>query len=140
MAGRRRRGNGQGTLYRRTERGPWIAAWYDHNSKRIERSTRTTDKAAAERILRKRVTDTALRRDGVIDARADCYTEAECRPLSEHLADFRASLTHKAATPKTVKLVCSRLARVLQLCGASRISDLTASTVQAAIGAIRDGT
>ena len=60
MAGKRRRGNGQGTLYRRTDHGPWLAAWYDHNDKRVERSTRTTDKAAAERILAKRVTDVAL--------------------------------------------------------------------------------
>ncbi len=42
-----RRGNGQGTLFKRSDRGSWIAAWYDHNGKRLERSTRTTEKAAS---------------------------------------------------------------------------------------------
>lgn len=51
----KRRGNGQGTLFKRTDRGLWIARWYDHDGRRQERSTRTTDKGAAARILRKRV-------------------------------------------------------------------------------------
>ncbi len=55
MAKKRQRGNRQGSLYQRNNRGCWIAAWFDHDGKRRERSTRTTDKAAAERILRKRV-------------------------------------------------------------------------------------
>ncbi len=34
-----------------------IAAWYGHNGRRKQRSTRTTDKAAAEHILSKRMGD-----------------------------------------------------------------------------------
>ena len=40
---RKRRGNGQGTLFKRNVRDPWIAAWYDHTdsagSDRHERPT-----------------------------------------------------------------------------------------------------
>ena len=89
MARKRKRGNGSGTLFKRKGRGPWIAAWYDHTGRRCERSTRTTDRAAAERILAKRVTDVALRRDGVVDARSDQLADAERRPMSDHVAQYR---------------------------------------------------
>ena len=97
----RKRGNGQGTLFRRND-GPWISRWYDHDGKRQERSTRTTDKTAAERILSKRVTDAALRRDGVIDFRAEAVTRQARRPIGQHLAAWRASLQAKGISPKRV--------------------------------------
>ena len=81
MAKKRQRGNGQGTLFRRNGRGTWIARWHNHDGKRQERSTRTTDKTAAERILKKRVADVALRLDGVIDARQDRYAIEGRKPL-----------------------------------------------------------
>ena len=59
---RKRRGNRQGSLFKRTSGGHWIASWHDHKGKRRERSTRTTEKAAADRILRKYVEDAALKR------------------------------------------------------------------------------
>jgi len=78
----RQRSKGTGTLIRRGGRGPWIARWFDHDGRRKERSTGATDRAAAERILAKRVADAALRRDGVVDARADGYAEADRRPAT----------------------------------------------------------
>ncbi len=86
MAAKRRRGNGAGSLYRRREGGPWVASWWDAEGKRHTRSTGTTDRRAAERILSKRVEGAALRREGIIDPRADARSAAERRPLSEHLA------------------------------------------------------
>src|SRR5438128_6148844 len=46
----RTRANGQGTLFQRTPDGPWIAQWFDGSSRR-KRSTRTSDRTEAERIL-----------------------------------------------------------------------------------------
>jgi len=137
MAGKRRRGNGQGTLYRR-DRGPWIAAWYDHNGKRIERSTRTTDKAAAERILRKRVTDAALRRDGVIDARAEAVSDQARRPISEHLADWRTLLVAKGNGVKRVKMAFGRARRMLDGCGFATLADVDPAAVTQAIRRMQD--
>jgi hypothetical protein len=50
---------------------------------------------------REHIADTALRRDGVIDTRADVYAAAERRPLAEHLDDWanaqrRQGRNHKA--------------------------------------------
>ena len=77
----KRRSNGTGTLFKRTEGGPWLASWFDHTGKRLERSTRTTDRAAAERILTRRVADAALRRDGVVDAALDEITQQSRRSI-----------------------------------------------------------
>ncbi len=48
---RKRRSHRQGTLFKRHGRGAWVAQWHDHAGKRMFRSTGTTDRAAAERIL-----------------------------------------------------------------------------------------
>ena len=92
MAKKRQRGNGQGSLFKRQGRGPWLATWFDHNGKRHEKSTRTTDKAAAERILAKYVTDTALRREGVVDPHLDAISDESRRTIESHLTDYEANL------------------------------------------------
>jgi len=135
--GRRRRSNRQGTIFKRTLGGPWVAQWYDHAGKRKFRSTGTTDRAAAERILAKHVADSALRRDGVIDARADRYAEAEQRPIAAHVADWRAHLDAKGVTPKQVAHVTKRVEALLASMRVDRVSGLVASAVQGAIGEIR---
>ena len=42
----KRRGKGQGILFKRNGRGPWIASRYDHSDERRERSTRPTERPA----------------------------------------------------------------------------------------------
>jgi hypothetical protein len=73
---KRKRGNSMGSLFQRGRRGAWLAAWFDHTGRRCVRSTRTTDRAAAERILSKFVADVALRREGVVDVEQDELTKA----------------------------------------------------------------
>src|SRR5262245_45600757 len=57
----KQRSHGSGSLYKRSDSGCWIACYSDHSGKRRERSTRTTDKATAGRILAKWIEETALR-------------------------------------------------------------------------------
>lgn len=87
-----RRGKGQGSLYKRSPAGPWIASWIDHAGKRRSRSTRTTDKASAQRILAKFVADSALRREGVIDPQDEAVAKQSHRAIEAHLADYEAML------------------------------------------------
>ena len=134
---KRQRPHGPGSLFKRDGRGPWVARWFDHTGKRREASTRTTDRAAAERILAKRIADAALRRDGVIDARDDRYAAAARRPLAEHVADWRAALIARGVTAKHSNMHVSRATRVINMVSAERIGDLTASAVQSAVGALR---
>ena len=127
---RRQRPKGTGTLFKRNGRGNWIARWYDHQGRRMERTAGTTDRAAAERVLRKRIADAALRRDGVIDARADRYSSADRRPILEHASEWEASLVAKRVGTKQVSLLVARLKVILAAVKAERLSDLSASMIQ----------
>ncbi len=138
MARKRQRSRGLGTLFKRGGRGPWIASWYDHDGKRKERSTRTTDKAAAERILNKFVADTALRRDGVIDAAKDRFAIEGRRPLIDHVGDYITHCRHTGHAPRHVDQKKSHLNRLRQATGASRLADLTADALERHLRLLRD--
>ena len=133
----KRRGNGQGSLTKRGGRGPWIARWYDHNGKRCEKSTRTTDKGAALRILNKLIADTALRREGVIDPKTDTFAQHARRPLDEHLHDFRSALAAQGVTDRHCELVYSRAKRIIVGCGISMWSDISASHIMDYLSGLR---
>ena len=135
---KRRRGNGQGSLFKRSKGGPFIASWYDHNGERRERSTRTTDKKAALQILNKKVTDTALRREGVIDARKDRYASENRKPLSEQVPDYITHCRHVGHAPRHVDQKESHLQRLIDATGAARLSDLTADTLEQYIRGLVD--
>lgn len=132
----RQRHKGSGTLYRRCGRGPFIARWFDHSGRRREASTRCTDRAAAERILAKKVADAALRRDGVVDARDDGYAAAERKPLAAHVDDWIATLAAKRVTDQQLTALRSRVTSVFESVCVDRLSRITASAVQAGIGEI----
>ena len=137
MAKKKRRSNGTGTLFQRVEGGPWIIAWFDHNGKRREGSTRTTDRKAAERILGKRVADAALRREGVVDARADRYATAGRRQLSAHIGDWKTALAAKGVTSKHKALVVTRAETLLKMAKAECQDEMSASAVRTPISELR---
>ncbi len=108
----KRRTSGCGTIFQPGGSGSWIAMWTDHDGRRRKRSTRTTDRRAAERILAKWTADSALRRAGVIDARDDGMRESAGRALGDHLEDFAAHMRaahrdeqHVVSTVRCVRLV-----------------------------------
>ncbi len=128
MAGKRR-SNGQGTLFQRVAGGPWVAAWFDHTGKRRIRSTRTTDKRAAERLLAKYVADAALRRDGVVDPRHDRFSAANRVELAEHVDAY---ITHCRRSGQAEKHVVEKerhLKNLLAGTEATRLSELTAEAL-----------
>ena len=138
MARKRQRSRGTGTRYKRNGRGPWIASWYDHSGKRKERSTRTTDKAAAERILNKLVADVALRLGGVVDATKDRYATEARKPLSDHVREYIAHCRHVGQAPRHVFQKESHLRRLREGVGVTRLSELTADLLELHLQAMRD--
>lgn len=121
----RQRSKGSGTLFKRGGRGPWIACWYDHDGARKERSTRTTDRAAAERILGKHVADAALRRDGVIDASDDRFAREGRRPIVEHIREYLASCERVGQAEKNIAEKRRHLERLVAETGVKTLADLT---------------
>ena len=74
------------------KKGNWLIEWTDHTGKRRTDSSKTTDRATAERIGKKWEADAALRRAGVIDAVAEQVTVESRRPIEEHLTAFENRL------------------------------------------------
>ena len=130
MAKKRTRSNGSGSLFKRSGRGPWIAAWFDHDGRRRERSTKTTDRAAAERVLAKRVADAALRREGVVDASRDRFAVEARRPIGEHAEAYAASCERVGHAPRHVIQKRRHLERLIEGQRLARLSDLTADALE----------
>ena len=129
MTQTRRRGNGNGTLFRRRERGNWHISYFDATGKRRTVSTRTTDRRAAERILAKKVSDAALRRSGVIDIKQDRLSAASHQPLAEHLDAYVRHCEVAGQDPKHIHVKRSLLNGWFDSAGATRLSDLTADAL-----------
>lgn len=90
---------------------------------------RTTDRRAAERILAKKVEEVALRRGGVVDARADGYAKGENTPLAEHVDAY---LAHCAAAGMDALHVGNKrlhLRRFRDDTGVLRLSEVTVDCV-----------
>ena len=126
------------SVFKRKKKGNcYIIAWFDQAGRRREKSSRTTDRKTADRIAAKLESEVALRRDGVVDAKADRYATAARRPLAEHLADYRDALLAKGDVPKHVRQTIALIERVLLLSSADYLSDLTPSSMQAAVAEVR---
>ncbi len=129
MSKKRNRGNGSGSVFKRRDDGPYCIAWFDANGQRREHNTLTTDKQAAERILAKRLTDVALRRDGIIDARQESLVIQSTRPIEGHLADFEAMMTARQRSQDHIKRTVAFVREVCTAAGFKTPSDITADGV-----------
>jgi len=135
------------SIYRRTKGGNfYITYWARPGQRRTVKGCK--DRAATEALARKLEADAMLRREGVIDIKADQYAKAEARRLvvkdaegnvtDGHVADFHAMLLAKGNTTKHAQMTLSRVVIIIEECKAERPSDLAASKIQAAIAALRD--
>lgn len=115
----------------------WYIAYTDEHGKRINVKG-CPDKSATETMARKIESEADLRRRGIIDPRSDAYATHEARPLAGHLADWHAFLIGKGSTETHANLSRNRVARLIELARAKRISDLTPSHVQAALKLARE--
>ncbi len=135
----KQRSHGTGSLYRRSGRGPWRACWFDHGGIRRERSTRTTDRALAQRILAEHVRRALEHKSGLRDARTDRLAEHAKRPLLEHVDDWAADLHARGVTPKHAAMSVARVRRVLEVGKLVAWADVTAAAVTRVLAELRDG-
>jgi integrase len=115
----------------------YTVSWFDWQGKR-RKTSGGPDKDAAEALGRKLEAEEMQRRRGLIDPAAERFAAEGRRPIGEHLADFRKHLESKGDTQEHVDLVSSRLQSVVKRSRFDRLSDLTASTVQATVASLRD--
>jgi integrase len=115
----------------------YVILYMDDNGRR-RKKIGATDKTVTQRIARDIENRVALRREGLIDPADESYVAHDARTLSEHLSDFHAYLTGKGSTPQHANLTRNRVARLIELARARRVSDLVPSRAQAALKTIRD--
>lgn len=106
--------------------GRWYIEYFDENGKRKTVSSRTTDKAAAQRIANKLEADAALRREGVIDRHLDAVSTQAKRTIEEHLRDFEAKMIGARYDGKHVRSTLSRIRAICKAAGFQVASDITA--------------
>ena len=117
--------------------GKYIVQYTDETYRRRTVHTGVSDHDAAQMIADKLDREAALRREGVITPGAGRCAEAARKPLRIHLDEFKAILEARGCTSGHVGAMHRNALRVITLCGASRVSDLSTSKVQAALGALR---
>jgi len=133
---KQRRSSGQGSLFKRN--GIYQALWYDHTGQRRQKSTRTTDKRAAERILAEIMSGVALRREGVIDPRHDRFNAENRKPLAAHVQAYIEHCRHKGLNDHHIGEKVRNLDRLLEESGAARLSELTGEVMEHHMQALRD--
>ena len=72
------------TVFKRNGKGPWIIQYFDHTGRRREKSSRTTDRRTAQRVANEVEAQATLRREGVVDPKADRFAFENRKTLAEH--------------------------------------------------------
>ena len=116
----------------------WNASWHDHNGKRKTKSTRTTDKATAERIAKKFEADAALRREGVIDPALDEIGQQSLRSIESHLTDFESKLRAANRSADHVSRTVGFIRQIAEYAAFQTAADITADGVNKYAGQLRD--
>ncbi len=129
MTHKRKRGNGEGTVFNRADDGPYYISWYDTAGTRKTVNTKTTDKQAAQRVLAKKLADVALRRNGIIDERVESLSIQSQRPVEEHLANFEAMLVARQRSADHIKRTVGFVREICAAAGFEKASDISADGV-----------
>jgi integrase len=124
------------SIFKRHGTGPWIVKYYDSSGRRREHSTRTTDKRLATSIASKLTDKVVLRKEGIIDANADAFAEANAIPIAKHLDSYLAHLWAGRRNRRTLIDAKRLLTWLLEEAGIARLSDLTPDRVEAALSLV----
>jgi integrase len=126
------------SVFRRNGTGPWLVEYFDQHGRRRQKSSRTTDKRAAERIAQKVEADVALRREGVVDARQDRFAEENRKPLAQHVREYIQHCRSRGLAPMGIVDKERHLNWIMEETGASRLADLRLEVVERALAAFRE--
>ena len=125
------------SVFKRAGIGPWIIKYFDHQGRRREQSSRTTDKRTAERVAGKIEADVALRREGVVDPRLDGIAAADRKPIRSHVDGYLLHLKAGDRSPRTLQDAEAHLGWLVRETGARRLSDITLDATTKALDGLR---
>lgn len=136
----RKRGNGRGTLYKRTDSGPWYASWYaptpdGKGRERVERSTRTTSKSDADRMLRKWSEHAAMVSEGL--AAPEGGTELDrhgAATIESHVESFKSAKHAEGRTNRHVDESAALILDTAKGCGWKLLREMSAEDLERYVG------
>ena len=132
-----RRSNGAGGLKQHPTSGMWIARFTDSNGRRVQRSTRTTNRRAAERVLAKLTADVALRLGGVVTPEMDDQRDRAKQAVGKLVDDYAAHL-HGTASGRHAAEQIRRITTTFQTAKIVRWADLTPDRVERTLKQLAD--
>lgn len=120
------------SIYKRKQdqkkkRAPWYIGYTDENGRR-RTAKGFSDRAETERLAGKLEHEVMLRKRGLIDPELESLAAKRKKPIADHLKAFEKSLGNN--TGKHVKLVMSRVRRVLDGVSAKTVGDLSVEAVE----------
>jgi len=121
------------SVFKRGGRGKYLIHYYDAQGKRRERSSRTTDKRAAERIAAAIEAEVELRKQGLVDVRQEHLAKQARRSLAEHTEDFIQSKRDAGRSPRTVQDAERLLGWLADVTKAERLDELTTDAIAGAL-------
>jgi integrase len=100
------------SIFKPAGKTKYTILFFDANGRR-RKKVGTTDKVVTERIARDLENKVALRREGLVDPKAEAYRDHEARPLADHIADWQADLIAKGHTSKHAGQSADRVRRLV---------------------------
>jgi integrase len=122
------------SIFRKSDAKIWTIKWTDESGARRERSSGTTDRRLADRMGMEIEDRVARIRSGLLDPREEERARHERRPIAEHVGDWARYLAAKDVTADHARKFERELRRVLTIARVERLSDLSSSAVQVALG------
>jgi len=116
------------SLWRRKKDGPYYITYTLRPGKR-KTVCGCKDRKATEALARKLEGDAMLRREGIINSRAEKLAHAEALPLEDHLKAFESALLGKGATRKHISTALYYIREVNKACGFEKPSDFDPAEV-----------
>ena len=110
---------------------------YTDDQGRRRKQVGATDKGVTQRIARDLENKVALRREGLVDLKAETYRDHEARPLSAHLEDFRLAVVAKRSRLKHAQTTRNRALAVFDRAKLARVSELSVSRVHDGLAKLR---
>jgi integrase len=123
------------SVFRRKGDKRWTIAYFDHEGKRCEKASGTTDKRLAERIASE-LSDRELERvRGLVDPAAERLATHRTRPLAEHFDDYGADLDSLQRDTRHVEGTLRYLRKVADALEWGTLASIDAQTLTAYLSA-----
>jgi len=127
------------SVFKRKKTGPWIMQFDDERGRRVQRSSRTTDKRAAQKIAAQLEADAALARNGLKDRSRERRAKAQAVPLQEHLANYFEQCEQAGQAKRHIQNKRSHLNSFVEAIGAAGIGDIEPAALQTHLTKLRKG-